>query len=411
MNAKFRMPRFWGQPKFQGTFKEITLSTIATTISIILTFGTAHYIDEKKKRDTARQTAMMVIHDMEINIESLRNMAKNEEKHRNMTYYVMEHLDEIDSVSYDTLSDVLNYLTAYTEQEKPYTIDEASEHVFFSSQESWQIIDNATFIDEVQNFYSSRHEIFDYVNNSDQWQKPVSSKAMYLHQLNRGDGITDIEQFLREVITSKEVRFFLNYSTARQTQLNQFADGFQHISDVCKFNMGITDEELEEYVKNRTHVGRSVKERELEGLWIMQESDDQYSSIEYRDDHTYTQTNIAHLAYPIYDGRVDFKYVSGGTWELRNDTLYTHRQPDYQFEMDRSHITPKPGHEKEVEEYLQTWEQSGLKEQKAAAAGTVSHNAYEAVINASGNKIQLIRTETDAEGNSHKEALFFSRAK
>ena len=119
-----------------------------------------------------------------------------------------------------------------------------------------------------------------------------------------------------------------------------------------------------EYVMNRTHVGRSVKERELMGMWILHETDDQYSSIEYQDNHTYSQTTINHLAFPLYDGRVDFKYVSCGTWEVCNDTLYTHLQAGYQFEMDHSRIIPKPGHEKEVEECLKNWEQSGLELKK-----------------------------------------------
>ena len=39
------------------------------------------------------------------------------------------------------------------------------------------------------------------------------------------------------------------------------------------------------------------------------------------------------------------------------------------------------------------------------------YKAYEAIINASGNKIQLMWTENDEEGNAKKIALFFSRAK
>ena len=60
MNIRFRMPKLWGNVKFQGTLTEIILSIIATTISIILTFGTAHYINEQEKKATARQTVLEI---------------------------------------------------------------------------------------------------------------------------------------------------------------------------------------------------------------------------------------------------------------------------------------------------------------------------------------------------------------
>ena len=141
----------------------------------------------------------------------------------------------------------------------------------------------------------------------------------------------------------------------------------------------------------------------------MLSSDDQDVYIEFNDDHTYSQTNINHFAHPLYDGRVDFKYVSRGTWELRDDSLYTKRAPKYKFEMDRSQVTAKPGMEKDMEEYLEGWEKQGKKQQKESAAGEVQLRAYEATINASGNKIELKWTERDAEGNERIEAFYLAR--
>ena len=51
MNVKFRMPRFWRQPKQNGIFKELLLTFIGTTLSIVLTFGTAQYLERKQLRE------------------------------------------------------------------------------------------------------------------------------------------------------------------------------------------------------------------------------------------------------------------------------------------------------------------------------------------------------------------------
>ena len=410
MNIKFRMPKLWGDSKFGGTYKEIMLSTIATTISIILTFGTAHYVTEMGKKSAARQTAMMVIHDMDNSVEVFRARAKEEKKYHDLTEDIIERLAAIDSIDEETLWKVYIYIAASSDS-KLYAFDESSERVFLSSQDSWKNFDNPAFIDEVQKFYSTRHEIYDYINSSPQWRQPISSQVLYQHQLNNEDGKTYIHQLLKETITSKEVRYYLNYAIGRQMQLNQYADELQHISNACKFNMGITDEELEEYVKNTNRTGRNVKERELIGRWILVSSDNQQCFIEYSADHTYTQTIIRHYELPIFDGIADFKDVYNGTWKLHDDTLYTELQLAGKSELDYSRISPKPGYEKDVEQLTKQWEQQVQAEQEANAAGGVRPRSYQATINATGNKIELLWTEKDEEGNEKEQASYLSRDK
>ena len=67
MNLKrirIRMPK-WQAIRSADWAKELLMTFIGATLSIILTFGTAHFLDQKQQREDGRQTAMMVIHDME----------------------------------------------------------------------------------------------------------------------------------------------------------------------------------------------------------------------------------------------------------------------------------------------------------------------------------------------------------
>lgn len=109
------MPQIGKSGKSGSVVRELLLTTIATTISIVLTFGGSAYFEQKKKKSDARLMAMMVIHDMENTALQLR---------------------------------------------------QASEKIFLSSQETWKNIDNPGFIDAVQHFYVERHQIFDYINSS-----------------------------------------------------------------------------------------------------------------------------------------------------------------------------------------------------------------------------------------------------
>ena len=47
MNIKFRMPRLGNKLKGQSMLKEMTMTVIATTISIVLTFGSAFVVEKQ----------------------------------------------------------------------------------------------------------------------------------------------------------------------------------------------------------------------------------------------------------------------------------------------------------------------------------------------------------------------------
>ena len=54
------MPK-WQAIRSANWAKELLMTFAGATLSIILTFGTAHVLDEKQQREDGRQTAMMVM--------------------------------------------------------------------------------------------------------------------------------------------------------------------------------------------------------------------------------------------------------------------------------------------------------------------------------------------------------------
>ena len=115
MNIKFRMPKLNHNLKKSSMMKELLMTFIATTLSIVLTFGTAHYLDQKAKKDLGRQTAMMVIHDMDNTVKLLKELAKEEENESNTARYIIDHLDMIDSLEYDSICKVLQYISPFSD--------------------------------------------------------------------------------------------------------------------------------------------------------------------------------------------------------------------------------------------------------------------------------------------------------
>ena len=132
INFKPKMMNSWG--------KGFLTSLLGTTISILLTFGTSALIDSKQKANTQRQTAMMVIHDIDVCIDQLEEMAKDEEKMNNAMQYILAHLDQIASLPEDTLELAMNMLIDYDPNHAIF--DDAKENIFKSSQDIWSNLDN-----------------------------------------------------------------------------------------------------------------------------------------------------------------------------------------------------------------------------------------------------------------------------
>lgn len=65
MNVKFKMPKFGRKLTGGSMMKELLLTILGTTISIVLTFGTAHYIEERQANQARRLMAMTIINDID----------------------------------------------------------------------------------------------------------------------------------------------------------------------------------------------------------------------------------------------------------------------------------------------------------------------------------------------------------
>ena len=410
MNVKFRMPKFNTNLDKNSMMKELLMTFIGTTLSIVLTFGTADYIDKKEKKNLGRQTAMMVIHDMDNTVELLKEYSKDEKKGLELARYVMDRYDTMDKIGEDTIWQVINFLMSDISEVNMYKFDESSEKLFLSSQDSWKNIDNAAFMDAVQDFYATRHEFFDQINHAPYWRKPFDAESSFQYFMEHSDQRVNLAELLEQYLIKREVIYYLDNASYRQDTFDDMAETIQSYSDLCKFTIGITDEELEEYVKNRDRTGRNVKESELVGKWLMHNTESTYSSYEFLEDHTYKQTFINHYSYPMYVGRMDITYHFTGTWELRADTLYMNMDRTPEVGIDHSNIKIKAGKEKEVEDYIQELKDK-LKEYKDKIREKEDvESKYCATINSRGDKIEIAYEDEEESGSKRERVGYLQKS-
>ena len=72
MNVKFRMPKFGQMQGGKSMLRELLMTTLGTTISIVLTFGTAAWLEHRQQAKNRRQTAMMVLSNIEDFVRNMR---------------------------------------------------------------------------------------------------------------------------------------------------------------------------------------------------------------------------------------------------------------------------------------------------------------------------------------------------
>lgn len=349
MNVKFKMPKFTRHLTNKTFWKELLLTILATTISIILTFGTAHVIEKRQKTKAGRQTAIMVIHDMDQTAEEMRTKAHTEEKYFNMAQYVMNHFEQMDAISEDTLIIVFNYLLDYNFS----PTNDSKEKIFHSSQDSWRNINNTNFIDLVQEFYYNRRIYDEFLKNDMRFKAPISQEEQYQMMLltPNYDLITNVKDVLKQIIKKEEVQLYLMYSPARVRTYQSLADEWQRMSDKGKFILGITDDELNKYIEKNKHAGRLIKEKELVGKWTTK-SDNSIEEIEFLKDHSFVYHVSQHIINPFYTGSIISKTTFKGTWEFIGDSLIRTYSSHFDYDLDSSQIIYTPEMKDSIESYI-----------------------------------------------------------
>lgn len=392
MNVKVRMPRIGNLKSKSSVAKELLMSVVATTISIILTFGTAHVIEERQRKAEGRNTAMMVIHDIDMFAQYFRNEAENESKNYDLAQYALEHIDSIRTLSVDTVMAVIGYITFDSGSEKQF--DESVEKTFQSNQDIWGSIDVPLFIDQARAFFHYRRIVFQMLNTSPVYRRPINNeelRQLYAASTMTGDA-TDMHAYLNEKLHNPDVQLFIQFSSQRQTELNNIADTFQDMSNRCKFIMNITDDELEDFLAKRKKAGKPLTDKKLVGKWTTLDKEPQ--TYEFGSDHKFKQ--IVEQFYPslAFHGQLRIVSTVTGTWQIKGDSLYRYYDARCDVKVDHSGITYSPEKRDTVEKILKQINEIAEQRKHSAQADIVRA----AAIDKSGNKIELTFPEDSQNG-------------
>lgn len=151
MNVKVRMPKLGKKLRTKKYWiKELLMTILATSISIVLTFGSANLVEGHHKKRAQRKMAMMVIHDIDESIKQMEQVDSLLRKYHDLQFEVLE----------GRYSKSLGIAGVMLASNDPSYIKFAhtTEHIFTSNVDTWSTIGKVDFIDNVSGCYILREE-------------------------------------------------------------------------------------------------------------------------------------------------------------------------------------------------------------------------------------------------------------
>lgn len=275
MNVKFKMPIFGRNLTMKGSLKELLLTFLGTTISIVLTFGTSALLDHREKAAQQRQTAIMSVYDIDEIIRLLQEDMQKEKAFSEVTNYLYAHQEELDSVSTDTLKMAVAYLVEDVVGQ-PEWADDSKEKAFSGNIEVRQNMKYAQFYDNVRESYRLRRELLGYMEKDLEFSRPVSDAdyRQFIQQLDFENFDTDGDlndnasrSLLRYAFQQRSTELYLRYFFKRRDAYAHYIMRLTRLNRENKFMADITDDDLADYVKKNVDRTMPVTAQQLIGTW------------------------------------------------------------------------------------------------------------------------------------------------
>ena len=410
MSKGKKVSRAWGTDFITGV--------LATAIGVGLSFAVNNMVENHKKDQARRHTAMMAVYDIDEIARQLREYRQKEDILYNVTQYMSTHQEEIDSAQLDTLRMAVTYLTEDV-AEFPKWADDTKEKAFNSSMDAWQNLDNTRFYDNVQACYRLRSELLKSMETDVIFSRPLSDEEFNRFFLQVSDQELDysggmgpeaLARLLKQVLKQPTATRYLRTYFLRTNVLGKCADDLVRLNQENKFMMNITDADIGEYIRKNVDKTRPPTVRKLTGDWMDHQDEDRWMEFSLRPDMTASLTGHVVFNLSIYLKEEDVTvglncpvvYSIQGQWSLQQDSLKMVYDPAtseiLSFDVDMSNL-PKSALEREKDK-LETWKQ----EYQDGIMETIRQNTWSwtdlASLDMTGNILFLKSQHTTAWGQT-----------
>ena len=381
----------------QIDWQQFFITVIGTAIGVALTFVVNGIMERRNKAQAQRLTAIMVIHDIDNTIDIVKEMKAVEERNGELLRFALKQRDHLEGMPFDTLAGVLDVLI---DSRSVFSFDTSKEKIFNSDLDTWQNLGNMAFLDNVQTFYHYRKRAQDVMNESTVWERPIPNEE-YM-QLIMGSGWVTEEEFaailqplLEEKLHENRVVYYINVSSSRLDYLTQLIDYWTGLNDENKFLMGLTDQELEDYVNNINKKGVSLTKSKLLGHWVLTIGE-QTNEYDFHGDHRYdfsVDYASSFRQMQFFSGRLKMTLSYSGEWAFQGDSLVL--TPDYNtadMTVDPSGMVPEENMQDSLDAWVTRYQKQSVDRFKEMA-DKGDNLSVKALVDSSNDKMEWIESD------------------
>ena len=229
-------------PKRGGFWKQLGMLVLGTTVSLVLTFGTAWLIDNHQRAKDRRLTALMVMSNIEAFSQQLDSVfVQTAEADSAITWLMGKPLDLLGQMPNDKLNEVL-YKAHYKQE---FTYDRSAEKIFSNSIDTWKNMGNFQFIDNVGLCFSKMEF----------WSKILND---YIAELNADmqNVANHPDLFAGETLAMKKlgdmkIRTMLRRLHNYRKWLHDSSEELRYLNRKNMSAIGISEQELKEFIEER----------------------------------------------------------------------------------------------------------------------------------------------------------------
>lgn len=246
---RVRMPHSARKWAYGSTWRELLLTIVGTTISIVLTFGTAGLLDRCQRIEDRKMSAMMVMSNIENFSRTAEKMSHEIARCDSIGAWMLSlPKDSLDLIKPREVQDILLEVMTLVNS---MTHDKTAENIFSNSIETWKNMGNFQFIDNVGKCFS---EMNANEANWNQWVNEYEATISdVISQIKPGEHsftkLLNDNGFRQKLLDFHVRKAWLEYVAARIRYLNNINSQLIGIDE--KEVMAFTDERSREILTDR----------------------------------------------------------------------------------------------------------------------------------------------------------------
>lgn len=248
---------------------------LGTTIGIILTFGINRLVESYKTSQAQRQTAMMAVYDIDEIIRQLKEDKEKEDAFFEVVSYLYTNQEKIDSVSSDSLRMAVMYLLE-DPADSPEWTDDSKEKTFSGGLEARQNLKHTQFYDNIRECYRLRREMQNGLEKDLVFKHPISDEyyRQFIQNLDDEelgfDGSVSeqaLRKLLKQAFSQHATVLYLRQYFLRRGAYIRHTTEIDGLNRENKYLMGITEEDMAEFIRKKIDKTKPASEQLLYGEW------------------------------------------------------------------------------------------------------------------------------------------------